>query len=792
MVAVLCDKVIKWGLYLFVFLLPLFFLPFSYDTLDMNKQLLLVVFALILLIAWLGKMIAQGKVELKKSLLNLGVALFLIFSLASAVLAKNLYQGLVGLEGTVAESFFTLLGFAVIFIIVVNNFKDLKEISRLVFSLIISGLIVGLFGLIQLSGRFLLPWDFTKLAFFNSIGSANSLEMFLAALLVLSAVFFIRNDSDKRQQIFYGVTAAFFLFGVLSVNFPNVWWALAIVSIILVGLGFINRERVNQYRLILPMVVLAFSVLMLLTHLTIFSSWLKSPSEVSPSMSATVSIDKQILKSNFFFGTGPGSFAYDYGLNRSPSLNQTNFWNVRFNQGYSKVATLPSTLGFFGSLTWLLILALFTIYGLVVIIRRRGSNWTAALGFFSAWFLLAFLQFFYVANFTLDFLFWLMLALAFITLRSLAPRGQEEISPVTGVMLVEFDRNSPMASILSFVFVIVLVLTISTLYLGGTYYYAGVLFKQGSDDISLKNNLDSGSAKISQAVLLNPYNDLYLRSLVQASISRINNEFSQPQSAARDARIQNYSAVAINIAKRSTDLAPLNVDNWVQRAAIYKLVMPYTSGADQWAIDSYNSAIKLEPSNPSYYLELGRTYTLAVDVLTYSAGQDQAKQAQVTDYLAKAEEALGKAVALKGDYAPAIFQLALVLDREGKTDDAIVRMKQTQSLYPQDIGIAFQLGLLYYKKSSWDLAQAQFERAVILDQNYSNARYFLGLIYDKNGQKDKAIVQFQKIVELNPGNQDVKNILANLQAGKPAITQIPQQPSQLPIQDNQPPVQNQR
>jgi len=50
------------------------------------------------------------------------------------------------------------------------------------------------------------------------------------------------------------------------------------------------------------------------------------------------------------------------------------------------------------------------------------------------------------------------------------------------------------------------------------------------------------------------------------------------------------------------------------------------------------------------------------------------------------------------------------------------------------------------------------------------------------GNKTGAIEQFVAVEKLNPDNQDVKIILANLRAGKPAIAQVPKQPSQVPIQ----------
>jgi len=56
------------------------------------------------------------------------------------------------------------------------------------------------------------------------------------------------------------------------------------------------------------------------------------------------------------------------------------------------------------------------------------------------------------------------------------------------------------------------------------------------------------------------------------------------------------------------------------------------------------------------------------------------------------------------------------------------------------------------------------------------------LVYDQLGNKTAALEQFNKVLALNPGNKDIQTIIANLQAGKPAIAQVPKQPSQVPIQ----------
>ena len=79
-------------------------------------------------------------------------------------------------------------------------------------------------------------------------------------------------------------------------------------------------------------------------------------------------------------------------------------------------------------------------------------------------------------------------------------------------------------------------------------------------------------------------------------------------------------------------------------------------------------------------------------------------------------------------------------------------------------------------------------RAISLNANYSNARYILGLVYDAKQEKSKALDQFSKIVELNPDNEEVKKIIANIEAGKAPLDGIVV--GQPPVQETPPEIQN--
>jgi len=786
------ESGVKWGLYILAFLLPLFFLPFTTNVLDLNKLFLLFIFTFVLLVFWLAKILTQRKLEIHKSLVNILAVLFLLAVLVSSLAAKSTFQSLIGFGGSFGESLLALVCLGVIYFLVSNTLKTQEEIDMLLFGLLASSFLVGIFAFLQLDGIFIFGWDFAKAAGFNTVGSVNALEIFLAAILVMAVTLFIDNKRPLWQLVVLGGISVMILFLLIFMNFANVWWGLIGVMILVVGFGIVKQGRSSQTRLILAMVVLAMALLLTLTKINISAGWLNIPAEVSPSYQATLQIDKGTLGDRLFFGTGPGTFGYNWELYRSAAINQTIFWNVRFSQGVSKIFAMPSSLGIIGTAFWLLLVLYFAVWGAKKILTKKGEHWTLAFSFYSGWLFLAVMQFIYPTNITLEFMFWLTLGVSLLLLKSLG--DSEDAVAEEKITSLSFSKESPLASVFSFLLVIFLVLAISFFYLGFNYWRADALFQEGVKASVNEGNLEKGYNEILKAAGLDTYYDTYLNSLSQVAILRVNQELAQPKSTDRDLKAQQFIADSVNLSKAATDINPQNPDNWIQRGTVYRAVLGYLSGAEDWMITSFSEASRLQPKNPYTYFELGRSYLLLSDFVASQAGDDKDKQAKVVDYLNKAEEQFNKAIEVKSDYSPAHYQLALIYDRQGKIDSAINKMEMTKANFPNDIGVAFQLGLLYYKKQSWDSARVEFERAVTLDQNYSNARYFLGLIYDKQGNKDAAIEQFKKIADLNPDNTEVKTILANLASGRSALYGIappgpaPEKRSEQPVPEKAPQV----
>jgi Flp pilus assembly protein TadD len=63
-----------------------------------------------------------------------------------------------------------------------------------------------------------------------------------------------------------------------------------------------------------------------------------------------------------------------------------------------------------------------------------------------------------------------------------------------------------------------------------------------------------------------------------------------------------------------------------------------------------------------------------------------------------------------------------------------------------------------------DEVMTQYQKALEINPNITEAHNDLGVIFAQKGQMDDAIAQFQEAVRLNPGDSNAQNNLAKAQA----------------------------
>ncbi|OHA62154.1 MAG: hypothetical protein A2117_02085 [Candidatus Wildermuthbacteria bacterium GWA2_46_15] len=781
------QKVSKTSLFLAVFLLPILFLPLTSNVLDFNKQTVLVFLVLASLFSWLLKSLIEERITLELSWFNLAPVVLVLLAGLSTLFSAYKYASFWGWPLVIASSFLSTLALVLLYFLIIHLFKQPEDIFGLIFVLVFAGLLVSLVSLPHLLGKFPLPFDFSKATSFNPIGTVNSLAVFLASLLPLAAslIFISRSRLIKFLVWFFVVLALFLL---LAINFQTAWLVLLVGSSLILIFGISRREIFNLSWLFLPMLLLAVALFALVMRASILPT-LDLPAEVSPTLGTSFKISLQTLKDfrppfSWFFGSGPGTFVYDYAKYKPLEINQTVFWGTRFGSGSSEVLDRLATTGSLGFLSFLSVMLVGWVLGLRSIIsrefRKENFAWILLIGVFSSFAGLTLGLFFYSANLSLMFLFWLLLASIFCLVGGKSRNF--DLKPSEPVEGKKSRLNTPFVTVgVSFAFIVVLIASMGIFFVQGQRYLAEVNYLRALTSVQKGNNAAAVDSLARAIRLTGSSQDNYWRDLSQVYLFRINEEATKPDltQEERSKRVSDLITLLVASAKSSSDSSPKNVANWSIRGYVYSQLLNLINGSDNWAVTAYEEALKLEPANPFTYTALGQVYANRADNLA----SDKEKVAERQQALDQAREKFQKAKDLKSDYAPARFQLAMIDIRENKVKDAIDKLEETKQIAPFDTGLAFQLGLVYRADNQKDKAQAEFERAVALDANYANARYFLGLLYDQANEKQKAIDQFEKIVQLNPDNELVKKILENLKGGKPALEGLTEAQPQPPIQE---------
>ena len=744
------DKLNKIFLYLAIFLIPLFFLPFTLDVLGHSKQILLLCLIFLSGVCWLVKQQIQGKIIIRENKL-LYLALFFIFVFFSLSTIFSLWPeaSFWGWPLSPVNNLLAFSSFLLLALLFVNTFQDEKEVFFALLLLLISGVMAGVFVLLQLYGIFILPFDFAKISSFNTLGNVSQAAIFLALLLPLSLVLAFRIRKPIFWIIFLILTGL-----VILIDFSGAWIVLLLGILFLAIFGFAgSKEKISALRIGILMGILVLAIFFLFFPLRL-PGFPVLPLQVSPGIVSGLEILSGVYDDgiqNILLGTGPGTFVFNYSKYRSPLLNLTIFWGTRFSSGNSEFLDWFITKGVLVGMSLFFFLGLIIYFGIKGLIKA-GSIFGIRLGFLASAIAMIGAGFLSPFNFSLWFIFWIIIGgLLFYNSK------KREI-----VLGSQFRRVVFSAIILVvIIFGMVLLLSQSQKYLAEINYAKGTVFAQ-------EDNVDQAISFIQRATLLNPSNDVYWRDLAQLYLVRANLIVQDQELAPEQRRqlVEENIASGIESLNQAISLAPFNVTNWNVRGFFYRSLIGIP-GSGEIALESYRKAAELEPASPFPHGEIGRVYILMAQNFREREMPDDEKTA-----LYSAIKSLERSIELKLDYAPAHYLLAVAYDQLGREGEAIARLEKIRRIAPHDIGVSFQLGMLFWRKEELDQAQRKFEKIIRLNPYYSNARYMLGLVYDKKGEKEKARAEFEKVAQLNPENQEVAKILKNLNKGFPALEGI--------------------
>ncbi len=760
-------KLSRWFLYAGVFILPLFFLPWTTSFLELNKQSLLLILVGTALILWLLHVVVSGQLSWRSNPVDKGVVGLFVAVLLATIFSVARFKSLFGLSESLSDSLVTVLALSIFYFGVVNLFDDKGSRARTLLSC--SLFLVLILGILQMLGLSLFRYfdtsifKFATAKAFNTVGSINALGVIAAASLPWF------HKSKATSIVKYLNIAGIFL--SLAILVILNWWVLWIIAIAgmatviaLDSLGSTHRSNDSQSmrmsKFLLPMTVIVLGVFLMIINFDIDSVNKDFPPEYAPSFNLSIDITKSVMAKNIAFGNGPENFSLAFDQYGAKKLANTTMSSAMFFDSTSQVLNWAVQGGLvmlvaFVFLIWLLVRGIFTSkYKNIQVTNDDVGVISGAVALIVGMFL-------YPFNITLMFIVYVMLGLIVASLW-----GNEK-----KLFNVEERATTSLISSLGFIGGLILVLVGS--YFGATIYISDVKYAQAlsSEDREKTMNL------LTEAINWNGQDDRYYRisSLVALDLLSIELNKKGDNNSNKTAKVQNYLSSAISLAKRATEISSRESINWSNLGDVYQKLVGLVDGVDKLAEDSYLKAAELRPGDASFYNKIGSMYLSKSDLsrqLAASGGANATKfQKEIAPSLIKAEENFKKAIDLSSNFGLAIYNLGAVYDRMGKVREAIGQLEKIAPYNSNQPTLAFELGLLYYRDNQKDKAFSQLQRAVILSPNFANARWYLGLLYEERQDIPNAIDQMKNILstDANKDNQVVLTKLDELQRGKKAI-----------------------
>ncbi|MDO8496331.1 MAG: tetratricopeptide repeat protein [bacterium] len=749
------NNISRWVLYVGAVLLPLFFLPFTPDVLNSNKQLLLVAVASVSLISWLLGVVSSGYLTWRNNPVDRGLLALLGAFVLASIFSVNSFKSIFGSGGGLSNSLVSIIALTIIYFLLVNISDDKGRFFR---SLIGGSMIIALiYGLIQIFGLHIFRFSFAMSKSFNTVGSVNTLGL----LAAIGLPFFSKNKLDLGFKITekFPIEKMATVLSLVILVILN-WWVLWVVAmagmVSMIVFENLGRGRFKLRRILLPMMVIVLGVFMMIIKFDFALLKRDLPTEVAPSFKLSGDVLAAVLKEKLVFGYGLENFSVAFDKYGASSINNTSFSDARFFDATSEILTLLIEGGLIvGAAIAFLIISIGLLlwrFKKSILMGQDMESLRGDIGVLASFIALIAALFLYPLNLTMTLLLYLFMALSVLVVF-----GDERKE-----FNIEEKASLSLGSSLGFIGGLVLVLV--GLYFSTTIYISKVTYAQA---ITNSDNQRAASLLV-DSINWNSRDDAYYRTASRTALQLLAKELNAPANNERNARVQNYVSSAVSLAKQATDVNPSESLNWDNLGFVYQNLLAIVDGVDKLAEDAYLTGSKLRPGDPAFTYKIGMLYLSKFDrygQLNANLRASVAKDAQAS--LVKAAEYLKKSTDLSSNFGLAIYNLGVVYERQGELTEAIQQLEKVAPANSNQPGLAFELGLLYYRAGRKDDAFNALQRAVVLAPDYSNARWYLALILEERKDLDGAIQQLQRIldVDVNKDNPEVMQKLDELRTG---------------------------
>ena len=451
---------------------------------------------------------------------------------------------------------------------------------------------------------------------------------------------------------------------------PAFWFIAGLAVLAILSLFLLPFFTTSSRRLSVAFLVFLGLIVLALLGGTAGKS-LDLPREASLSSRVSGEIAWEGLKNDFFLGSGPSTFYYDFTRYKSVLFNQMRAADLEIERPAGSLFNWASTLGFLGVLAWLGVIAWVLVYSFRAVItnRKKEEAWGVA-GLGLGCLVLFALSLFIAWNNAIFLIFYLLLVFLGVLTEWLR-RGRKSPSKIV------LSR----ASILLPVSLAGLALVI-ILFLGGIKMLVADVYASGIRLDDPQKSLISQDKASSWFSLQDEYQKKlsgYCLSLLSLKASEQDRE-----------EAKKYLQQSLQSAHRAVNLAPRRASNQEALALAYENLYLYSGEGLARAEHHYKNYQFLNPQSPSPYL------SLAWINLAKAQAPDQAEKKK--EHLEAALEKYDQALARKQNLAGADYGKAIVWEEMGEREKAIKALKTAREKAPENPDYSYELGRLYFNQ----------------------------------------------------------------------------------------------
>lgn len=756
------DKIIGGSLFMLFFGLPLFFTGVTSQGIIFEKQIYFYFWLLLALISWSAKGVINEEMDIRRTPLDIPIIGFWLTYLLATFFSIDRWHSFWGAFGDPSRGLMSVTAMVIAYYLIISNFNR-KRLILLLTALISSGTLLALWTLAlffslpftSFSVESLIPSGIAQFIPLSLMGSMAGLGVFFSAMVVLISMVILKvaeNDElkkGKRKVLLWFLSTILLIDLFLILNISGyMLWAGLFVGIVLFLVYILSKiVRPQKDWVWLPMVLFVVIMIMkMIGSVSFISDKINLPAEVNPDSfgaSGNYAVSRHIasasLKENFFLGSGPATFGYDFSAYRPQNFNDSAFYNLRFSQASGIFFEAISTIGGLGTILLVVLALSYLSVSFYLISRDKEKNKLYSLGVFSAAVIVLF------DVFTTKLEGSVLFFSAILTILSLAIiLFESETAP--RYLALSLKASPKFALALAFIFMLVSAgVAFLFVFLGKIYVadvYAGMASRISGQD------QEGAIIKMGKTIKLNNREGLYYTKAGVYYMMLANKEALKPEGERDLDKIKQYINFSVTAAAEAVNVDRNSIEAIEALAQVYENSGMYVADSLRLAEDSYKKALKLDPHNPNYLLKLGQ--------IKIAEGAGKKEEGEKKALFGEAKDYFQKSVDEKNNFAAGYYQLSLIQDMLRETDSAIENATKAVQIESKNADYLVSLGNMYRLRAKEDdlkVAQYVFSLAIGLNDKDINAHFYAGLAYEKDKNKDAAKNEYKKVIDLLAGDK---------------------------------------